>query len=332
MTVGMFGGKFLPFHNGHFQAILAASLDVEKLYVVLCSSPRQDWELCHQSGIDYIDNHIRMNWLGRAFCDFPKISIINVIDDDWNDWENGANKIKAAIPETITHVFSSEPEYDQYFKRDYPHAKHVIIDANRKWVPISASKIRKDPYSNWEFLPGPVKEFFIKKVLITGTESVGKSTLTKKLAEHYDTHFVYEVGRDFCERSKNLLSPIDFSHIACKHYHLQFDETERSKKFLFVDSDAVVTKYYYKMYFPNREIPSILDGIIGEEKYNLVLYLQPDVPWVADGYRFKGDQKERNRLNDMLINMYTHSGFDLKFISGSYEERFDQAISLIDQM
>ena len=40
-------------------------------------------------------------------------------------------------------VFGSEPDYGEYFKRAYPGAKHVIIDAERKKVPISATMIRK---------------------------------------------------------------------------------------------------------------------------------------------------------------------------------------------
>lgn len=40
------------------------------------------------------------------------------------------------------YVYSSEPSYDEYFKRAYPFAKHIIIDTERNAIPISATMIR----------------------------------------------------------------------------------------------------------------------------------------------------------------------------------------------
>ena len=40
------------------------------------------------------------------------------------------------------YVYSSEPSYSDYFKRAYPFAEHIIIDMERKAVPISATMIR----------------------------------------------------------------------------------------------------------------------------------------------------------------------------------------------
>lgn len=40
------------------------------------------------------------------------------------------------------YVYSSEPSYDEYFKRAYPFAEHIIIDTERNAVPISATMIR----------------------------------------------------------------------------------------------------------------------------------------------------------------------------------------------
>ena len=37
-----------------------------------------------------------------------------------------------------------------------------------------------------------MRPFFVKRVVIMGPESVGKSTLTKNLAKHYNTNFVEE--------------------------------------------------------------------------------------------------------------------------------------------
>jgi HTH-type transcriptional repressor of NAD biosynthesis genes len=39
------------------------------------------------------------------------------------------------------------------------------------------------------------KPYFARKILITGTESTGKTTLTNALAQLYDTSCAYEEGR-----------------------------------------------------------------------------------------------------------------------------------------
>lgn len=40
------------------------------------------------------------------------------------------------------YVYGSEPSYDEYFKKAYPFATHIIIDTARTAVPISATIIR----------------------------------------------------------------------------------------------------------------------------------------------------------------------------------------------
>nr|DAD98535.1 MAG TPA: hypothetical protein [Siphoviridae sp. ctTnV63] len=40
------------------------------------------------------------------------------------------------------YVYGSEPSYDEYFKKAYPFATHIIIDTTRTAVPISATIIR----------------------------------------------------------------------------------------------------------------------------------------------------------------------------------------------
>ena len=39
----------------------------------------------------------------------------------------------------------------------------------------------------------------VKKIVICGPESTGKSTLTKNLASHYNTSFAKEFARDFLQ-------------------------------------------------------------------------------------------------------------------------------------
>jgi len=333
-TVGFIGVKFLPFHLGHVYVIMDASNYVDTLYVVLSSSKKRDRELCEREGIKYIPAEVRLSWIGELLNNLDNIKIIHIEDDHWDkdyDWEEGAKMIKKAIGKPIDYVFSSEREYDAHFKKYYPNSKHIVIDDKRKTVDISATEMRKNLYDHWDKLPDCVKSYFAKKVAIVGTESCGKSTLTKKLAKFYNTNFVHEVGRDYCERYSNQLTSEMFDQIAIEHYLLQIKKSRESNRVLFIDSEAVVTQYYLNMYFKGAK-SRLVEEIIKLQKYDLVLFLESDVAWVEDGFRFAGKDKERKKNNELLKNMFKERKISFESISGDYVERFVKSRKLIEEL
>ncbi|MFC1696748.1 multifunctional transcriptional regulator/nicotinamide-nucleotide adenylyltransferase/ribosylnicotinamide kinase NadR [Nanoarchaeota archaeon] len=333
-TVGFIGGKFLPFHQGHVFAIMQAYSQVDELYVILTSSEKRDKEICENSNIKYMSAEKRMSWIGESLNDFENIKLINIVDNQTEedyDWDEGANNIKNAIGKPIDYIFSSEPQYDEMFKKNYPDAKHIIIDQNRNNVNISATEIRKDVYKNWDYLPQSVKKDFVKKVVVVGTESCGKSELSKKLAKYYNTEYVQEVGRDYCNKYSNQLTKDMFDDIAMEHYLLQKTKSEDSNKILLVDSEAVITQYYLDMYFDGTQ-SALIEEIIKKQEYDLMIYLEPDVKWVKDEFRFAGEDEIRKQNNNKLKQMYKDRGIDFVEVNGNYKERFDRSIGLIDKL
>jgi len=333
-TVGFLGGKFLPLHQGHVYVIIDASNKVDELYVVLSSSENRDRELCERDGIKYMPAETRMSWLGENLNDLDNITIINVVDDQWDanyDWKAGAEKIKKAIGKPIDVVFSSEHSYDKHFKKYYPDSKHMVIDDNRNTVTISATELRQNLYAHFDKLPAAVRKDFTKKVAVVGTESVGKSTLVKKLAKFYNTNYVHEVGRDYCEKYMNQLTPEMFDSIAMDHFMLQERKLEESNRILFVDSEAVVTQYYLDMYFDGKQSP-LVEEIAKIQNYDLVLFLEPDVPWIEDNFRFAGDKDVREENNKKLKKMFAERGITYKSISGDYSMRFDKSKAFVDAL
>lgn len=338
MKVGFIGGKFLPLHMGHVYAITKAACMVEELHIILSHSEKRDRAICEGSKIPYIPSNIRLRWLSQFTKDMENVIVHSVEDDADNDevydWKEGANQIKKAIGKPIDIVFSSEPSYSPIFQDIYPESKHVIVDECRRQIPISATKIREEgPFVHWGNIPEFVRPFFVKKVVIVGTESCGKSTLTRYLGKIYNTTHVEEFGRTLCDElggCDGILLLEDYQRIAYGHKLFEHQAIQHANKVLFIDTEAIITQYYSKLY--NGQQQKILDSIIETQQYDLWLLMEPDVKWVDDGLRVHGEQLIREENHGELVRLLKTHGIKYHVIKGNYAERLDEVIGLVNQM
>lgn len=338
MTVGFIGGKFLPLHLGHVFAITKAACMVDKFYVILSHSEKRDHSLCSASKVDYIPAQIRLRWLSQLTKDMENVHVLSIEDEAENDqeydWQEGAKAIRKAIGKPIDVVFSSEAAYTPIFKQIYPDSKHILLDETRELIPISATKIREEgPFMHWDFLPKIVKPFFVKKVVIVGTESCGKSTLTRYLAKIFNTTYVEEYGRVACDElggCDGILLPEDFQDIAYSHKLLEHKAIQNANKVVFIDTEAIVTQYYSKLYCDQEQ--RLLDEISQLQQYDLWLLLEPDVKWVDDGLRIHGEQSVREENHIKLKQMLDQKGISYHEIKGNYGERLDSVVELVHSL
>ena len=338
MKVGMYGGKFLPFHMGHLSMIIKASTMVDELFVVLSYSHSRDLLLTQNSGIREMPYSLRLRWISEATKDLPNLKILAVEDtavtDDTYDWKKGSTDIQQAIGKPINMIFGSDEIYRSIFKEHYPNADYICLDPERSSYPISATKIRQDGvFKHWDFIPSVVRPYFIKRIAIVGTESCGKSTMTKNLADYFNTIFVEEYGRAYTNNiggSDGILFNEDFMTIAYGHKMAENNATRTSNKLLFIDTEAIVTQYYSNLY--GEGYLSALDGIIHSQHYDLILYLEPDIPWVQDGTRHHGEKSIREANNQSLKNLFSQYNVPYKSITGSFEDRFAKCIESVQSI
>ncbi len=187
----------------------------------------------------------------------------------------------------------------------------------------------------------------IKKIVIIGPESTGKSTLCEKLAEHYHTSWVPEYAREYLERHGAKYTFEDLYDIAVGQLRLEDEVTEKIQNSqsiepsgvhispftihhspLFIDTDMYVMKVWSEFVF-NKCNNWVLNRI-AERKYDLYLLCDVDLPWVKDDLREYPDLKVRKKLYYFYKDLLVNQQVPWYQISGDYDERFSKATNFVE--
>jgi len=179
----------------------------------------------------------------------------------------------------------------------------------------------------------------LKKFVIIGPESTGKSTLCAQLAEYHKTIWVPEYAREYLEKNGTEYSYDDLLAIAKGQIDLEesFDKLRMTNSLLsvthpspllFIDTDMYVMKVWCEFVF-NRCHNWILNRI-AERRYDGYLLCNTDLPWVKDNLREYPDVETRKKLYHFYKDLLINQSVPWIDISGNYEERFEKAIQFIN--
>ncbi len=205
--------------------------------------------------------------------------------------------------------------------------QHIAFDIHKQLFPVSASAVRKDIFANWAFLPDSVKPDFAIKVVLLGTESTGKTTLTERLEKYFNCSSVKEAGRDLIDNS-NSFEFDDLYLVAAEHAKLIDKAVLEKSPLIIIDTDIHITKSFANFIFDKTlEVDS---KIFNSNKANLYLYLNNDVEYVQDGTRLS--KSDRDLLDLSHRRILHQNNIDIIEIAGNWEQRFDKAVTSIKQM
>jgi NadR type nicotinamide-nucleotide adenylyltransferase len=166
----------------------------------------------------------------------------------------------------------------------------------------------------------------LKKIAITGPESTGKSTLSKQLANHYNTVWIEEYAREYIDQLNRPYTEQDILTIAKKQKEIEEQKSKETNTLLFSDTELIVTKIWSEVKYQSCD-QWILNNI---EKQNYFLYLLCDIDlsWKYD------PQREHPNLRSHLFDLYKKElqkrKLNFEIISGNKEERLQNAIHIIN--
>jgi NadR type nicotinamide-nucleotide adenylyltransferase len=151
----------------------------------------------------------------------------------------------------------------------------------------------------------------LKKIVVIGPESTGKSSLCETLARHFQTVWAPEYAREYLTQYGTTYKPEDLLTIARGQLALEEQYTRTAEaaghQCLFIDTDMYVMKVWSEFVFGQCD-PWILNQI-AIRQYDAYLLCRTDLPWTSDPLREYPDLESRDRLfhiyKDSLINQST---------------------------
>jgi HTH-type transcriptional regulator, transcriptional repressor of NAD biosynthesis genes len=321
MKTGLVIGKFYPPHRGHKFLIETALEAVDHLDVLVCVRADQT-----------ISGDLRQKWLQEIH---PTAHVIQVDDfgedDNSKAWAEFTLSILGRAPDV---VFTSEGYGEAY--ASFLGCSHIQVDRDRRHVPISASRIRANPLSYWSFLEPCVRAHFARRVCIVGAESTGTTTLAQDLAEHYQTLWVPEYGRKYCEGL--AASGVDlwnyrwqtaeFLHIAHAQCELEDKLAREANRILICDTDALATGIWHERYMESRS-PEV-EAVAASRRYDLYVLTDCDIPFVQDGLR--DGESIRQWMTTRFESRLTEIEVPWMKVSGTPAQRLTSAVERICQL
>jgi NadR type nicotinamide-nucleotide adenylyltransferase len=319
MTLGFTVGKFYPPHKGHRRLIETARAQVDRMIVMLAHHPSQK-----------IPGELRRDWLREIHPDCEIHLVPDELPDDSRAWADFILQYLGRAPDV---VFSSEDYGPRYAAM--MGSRHVMVDLARAAVPVSATKIRAAPLAHLDFLEPCVRAHFVRRVVLLGAESTGKTTLAQKLAARFQSTWVAEYGREHWERKVAGLSmtdptpawsPDEFVHIATEQRRREDAAARAANKVLICDTNAFATGTWFERYQNGRH-PQV-DALGASDKADLYILPAPDVPFVQDGFR--DGEKIRQWMHERFAEQLAKLGVPHLILTGSFPERDLAAIAAVE--
>lgn len=323
MRRGLVVGKFMPLHRGHQLLIETALANVDELTVVVYD--------VNVPGARNMPIRKRMKWITDLY---PQLHTVVAGYDPLPDLpasEKDDPKYAHVYADHLeylgpfTHVFSSEDYGDSF--AEALGAESVVVDPARDMMPVSGTMLRENLYFYRAYVDPLVYRSLIQKVVFVGTESTGKSTISKSLATRLHTMHTSEYGRTLWEHRAANEQPTTFRDlwdVGRTQYEQEQAAVLHSDRFLFCDTNAWTTMLWSEMYYNSADARLIELAERTKDEYIWFL-CGNDIEWEDDGSRELRDGKA-TEFQGTIIDRLHSDGIEYHSLIGDLDERMDTVV------
>lgn len=168
------------------------------------------------------------------------------------------------------------------------------------------------------------------RIVLTGAECTGKSTLAAALSGYYGEPWTAEFVRQYVDGLDRELSAEDVEPIAKGQLAQEDQALELSKRLIVHDTNLLSTILYANHYF-EKQLNWLNDTFLSRD-YTLYLLCSPDgIAWQADP-----GQRESPEAREVLHKKFKESLQRLQLpyvtLSGNPDARFGEAVLAIDRL
>ena len=164
------------------------------------------------------------------------------------------------------------------------------------------------------------------KIIVTGPESSGKTTLCKSLSEHFNIPFVEEFSREYLNNQSGNSTQSDLVRIAKG----QLLKEQINEEILICDTDLITIKIWseYKYGSCNNWILEQIEK--QKTKNRFYLLCKPDIPWETDPLRENpANREELFKIYQEELEKLHHNYF---IVEGTEDERIVKCVSSIKKL
>lgn len=327
MTHALVLGKFYPPHAGHLALIRAAQARSDRVTVQVLTSSAET-----------LPGELRAAWLRE---ELPAAHVVHGVDDhpvDYADpaaWDAHLEVIRGLLDAPVDVVVTSDSYGAELARR--LDARWHRVDPGRQQTPVSGTAVRADPGRYWWALPAAVRAWFVRRVVVTGAESTGTTTLAQDLTDHYGLPTVAEFGREWTvQRPGGLDAPwhtAEFDLVAREQARREDEAARRTPRPLLVcDTDVTATTLWHERYLGHPS-PSVV-ALAEVRVPDLYLLTGDEIPFVQDGLRDGEHVRHamQQRFREELARREQQNGVPWVELRGSRTERLAAATALVDDL
>ena len=221
------------------------------------------------------------------------------------------------------YIVASEP-YGQWLA-DMCKGQFLPYDIPRDFSPARASNCRLDPARHWDEILPEFRPVLETRVTFFGAESVGKTTLSKQVAEWLGGTWIPEYARPYLETVGNEITDEKMVNIWKGQCALQEQAFRAARKpILIQDTDLWSTVGYYGLYDPQSMPQGLVEDAMQTKSDLYVILSVDDVPFEPDPLRYGGHQRESD--DAYWISLCERYGLNYVVVKRDRKTRYGQAV------